>query len=114
MISGKLCTNGRMTVPSEKLRADSSPWDVKYVNHKVVTRNMMPSEKDKVKKFMLKYFYQEASVPKALRLTETHPTYEYLEDELNLMLESSFNLVSIDQGIKIYYICFHPLLKIKN
>ena len=60
---GKLCTNGRMTVPSHKIDRKLAPWIVEYGNDGVVTRNMLPSERETVKKFMLHYFYQEASVP---------------------------------------------------
>ena len=31
-----------------------------------------------------------------MKLLETHPAFEFLEDELNLMLDSPANLVSID------------------
>ena len=53
-----------MTVPSHKIDRKLAPWIVEYGNDGVVTRNMLPSERESVKKFMLHYFYQEASVPK--------------------------------------------------
>ena len=45
---------------------------------------------------MLDYFYKEAQIPKVLKLKETYPSYNYLEDELNLMLDSPTCLVSVD------------------
>lgn len=45
---------------------------------------------------MLDNFYEDASVPKALRLKETSPKFEFLEDELNLMLDSPACIACID------------------
>ena len=85
-----------MTVPKHEVDKSLSLLKVPHENKGVLFRSMLSSEKEIVKKFMLNYFYTNASVPKALRLKETLPAFNYLEDELKLMLDSPACMVSID------------------
>ena len=49
---------------------------------------MKPEEKIKVKDFMLDNFYSNAIVPSAIKLRDTWPKFDYLNDEMDLMLDS--------------------------
>ena len=86
-----------MTVPRPEIDRSLS-LKVSHENKGVLFRSMLASEKEIVKKFMLNHFYTIASVPKALRLKDTLPAFNYLEDELKLMLDSPVCMVSIDEA----------------
>ena len=86
-----------MTVPRPEIDRSLS-LKVSHENKGVLFRSMLSSEKEIVKKFMLNHFYTIASVPKALRLKDTLPAFNYLEDELKLMLDSPVCMVSIDEA----------------
>ena len=97
LLRSRLCTNGRMTVPRHKSDKNLS-LDISIDHKGAQLRSMLRSEKETVRKFMLDYFYKDASVPKALTLKETCPKFELLQDELNLMLDSPACIVSIDKS----------------
>ena len=86
-----------MTVPRHELGKNIF-LDISIDHKGAQLRSMLQSEKEDVRKFMLDNFYEDASVPKALRLKETSPKFEFLEDELNLMLDSPACIVSIDSS----------------
>ena len=97
LLRSRLCTNGRMTVPRHDLDKNIS-LDISIYHKGAQLRSMLQSEKETIRKFMLDYFYEDASVPKALTLKETCPKFELLQDELNLMLDSPACMVSIDSS----------------
>ena len=97
LISEKICLKGRMTVP----RPDFAKIDVPKVDSEMnglLAQTISPHEKDFVKNFMMENFYTNAIVPKALNLRSTWPKFEYLSDELDLMLDSKASFALIDQS----------------
>ena len=63
----------------------------------IKSRNILRNEKCKVKQFILDNFYDNAVIPKALKLRQTWPKYELLNDELDLMMDSESSFLSFDQ-----------------
>ena len=85
--TARLTTNGRMTVARTILK-DGEFVDTTYEHKDTLFRIMKPEEKSKVKDFMLDNFYTNAIVPSAIKLRDTWPKFEYLNDEMDLMLDS--------------------------
>ena len=76
-----------MTVPRSILR-DAKFVDTTFQHKDTLIRIMKPEEKTKVKNFILDNFYSNAIVPSAINLRDTWPKFEYLNDEMDLMLDS--------------------------
>jgi len=97
-LKGKICQNGRMTVPQCSVLTDAADAaanasietvEVPNATLKVVTTKQ---DKDKVKRFMLDKFYTSAPIPNAIKLKDTWQKYPYLDDELDLMLDSKASI----------------------
>ena len=81
-----------MTVSRSILKEGKFPNTTQ--RHKdTLLRMMKPEEKCQVKDLIRENFYSNALVPKALKLRDTWPNFEYLEDELDLMLDSPANVI---------------------
>ena len=79
--------DGRMTVPRAIAKEANFP-DGTFKLKDTLNRMMKPEEKETVKNFMLDNFYTNAIIPSAIKLRDTYPKYQYLNDELDLMLDS--------------------------
>ncbi len=46
----------------------------------------------RLKRFMIEHFYPQAPVPTAINLLQGHPRYPYLDEELDMFLNSGMNI----------------------
>ena len=81
-----------MTVSRSILKEGKFP-DSTQRHQDTLLRMMKPEEKCQVKDLIRENFYSNALVPKALKLRDTWPNFEYLENELDLMLDSPANVI---------------------
>lgn len=90
VLKSKLIKDGRMTVPrhSGGLEIQEYVKSAEFQFKDLKARLMRDEEKDMIRQFMLDNFYNSAPVPKALRLRQTLDKFPYLNDELDLMMNS--------------------------
>ena len=85
----KLTTDGKMTVYKTLKDAQNANFpEGKFETSETISRLVQSSDKLKVKEFMREHYFTGATVPNAIRLRETWPKYPFLDDELDLMLDT--------------------------
>lgn len=96
ILEKRICQNGRLSVPNEKIQDTIFTQGPKL--NKISFYQMQKSNKDQVKNFMRDHFYTSALVPNSIQLRDTWPAFPYLEDELDLMLDSNTSYISCDEN----------------
>ena len=94
LLRSRISKDGRMSVPNHKLQGILPRFELEKDG--LVLRLILPREKEKVRQLILNNFYENAPIPKALKLRQTWPKFAFLEDELNLMMDSGASFVSVD------------------